>query len=166
MQIKIQNALDKLTGPVAIMGAMKGEEHKVITVSWVTQISKFPPLILVCVSPESSIAPVISEKKEFVLSLLPQEMEEVARICGHTSENVENKLETSKLTTKASKRVEIPSINEAICNIECQVVQEHQAGDHNIIVAKVTDVDKLDDKKPLVFYNRDLCTVDNSLSDD
>ncbi|QNO15283.1 flavin reductase [Alkalicella caledoniensis] len=164
MEVKVQEALDKLAGPVGILGASKDGDHKVITVSWFTQVSRFPPMIVVSVSPNSSITPIVSGQREFVLSLLPQEMEEVARICGHTSENVDNKLETSKLSTKESKHVKVPSINEAIVNLECQTVQQHLAGDHSIIVAKILHVDKIDDKKPLIFYDRDLCTVDNSLS--
>lgn len=164
MDTNIQNALDKIAGPVGILGADKDGDHKVITVSWFTQVSKNPAEILVCVSPQSSISPLISETKEFVLSLLPQDMEEVARICGHTSENVDDKLQTSKLSTKNSKQVNVRSINEAIVNLECKVTNQYQGGDHQIIVGKVLDVDEVDDKKPLIFYDRDLITIDNSLS--
>ncbi len=164
MEKQIQEALDKLAGSVALLGATKESRHNVITVSWFTQVSRNPAMIMVSVSPNSSISPIISDSKEFVLSLLPDDMEEVARICGHISENVENKIETSKLTLKDSETVKAPSIEEAIVNLECQVVQQHLAGDHYLVVAKVLHVDKLEDRNPLIFYNRDLVSVDNSLS--
>lgn len=162
MQINIQEALNKVAGPVAILGAVKDGNHRVITVSWFTQVSRNPALIMVSVSPQSSIYPIITETKEFVLSLLPKELEEVARICGHTRENVEDKLETSRLSTKDSIEVKVPSVNEAILNLECKTVEHHLAGDHFIIVGEVISVDKIEDKKPLIFYNRDLVTVDES----
>ena len=162
MQINVQEALDKVAGPVGILGAVKDGNHRVITVSWFTQVSRNPAMIMVSVSPNSSIHPIISETKEFVLSILPKELEEVARICGHTRDNVDDKLETSRLSTKDSSEVNPPSINEAMLNLECKTVEQHLAGDHSIIVAKVLNVDKIDDKKPLIFYNRDLVTVDES----
>jgi flavin reductase (DIM6/NTAB) family NADH-FMN oxidoreductase RutF len=160
----LQKALDNIAGPVGILGAGEGDEHRVITVSWFTQVSKNPPQILVCVSPKSSIHPIINRTKEFVLTILSKDMEEVARICGHTSDNIDDKLDTAKLTIKKSKEVEVPSINEGIFNLECQVIQEVTGGDHTIFVGQVLNVDDIKDEKPLIFYDRDLVTVDNSLS--
>ncbi|SET13414.1 flavin reductase family protein [Anaerobranca gottschalkii] len=160
----IQKALDKIPGPVGILGAIDGDNHRIITVSWFTQVSKNPPQLLVCVSPQSSVHPIINKSKEFVLTILSKDMEEVARICGHTSENVSDKLDTAKLTTKTSKKVKVASINEGIFNLECQVTGEFTGGDHTIFVGEVLYVDEIKEEKPLIFYNRDLVTVDYSLS--
>ncbi|WP_350344355.1 flavin reductase family protein [Proteinivorax tanatarense] len=161
---QIQKALDKIPVPVTLVGAYNEEGHNVITVSWFTQVSQEPSLIMVSISPSSSIIPVISETKEFVVSLLPQDNEQVARICGHTRENVTDKIKEAKLTVKDGNKLNVPLIEQAIVNFECKVTNQYTAGDHNVIIANVVSADKIKEEKPMVFYDRDLVAIDNSQS--
>ncbi|WP_353892702.1 flavin reductase family protein [Proteinivorax hydrogeniformans] len=160
----VQKALYKIPVPVALVGAMQDEKHNVITVSWCTQVSKDPHLIMVSISPQSSISPMISKTQEFVLSILPKSSEEVARICGHTRDNVEDKIKQSKLTLKDGDKLNIPRIEEAIVNFECKVSSKYTAGDHAVIIANVISADEPKEEKPLVYFDRDLVAIDNSQS--
>ena len=153
---EIQSALDRIPSPVGLIVAGSGEEQRVITVSWFTQVSKYPPLIAVSISPNSSVTPHIAKERTFVLALLGGAHEEIARTCGHNSDIVPDKFKAANLTLMDAATIKTSCIQEALFNLECCVIQQNISGDHCIYVAKVEAAHIGQDHRQLVFADRDL----------
>jgi flavin reductase (DIM6/NTAB) family NADH-FMN oxidoreductase RutF len=155
----IQSALDRIPNPVGLVIAGSGDEQRVITVSWFTQVSKHPALLVVSISPNSSVTPLISKERSFVLALLGGAQEEVARTCGHNSEVVNDKFKAANLTLVESTHVKSSCVKEALFNLECRVIQQNMAGDHSLYVAKIESAHKGSEGRQLVFADRDLFSL-------
>jgi flavin reductase (DIM6/NTAB) family NADH-FMN oxidoreductase RutF len=47
---------------------------------------------------------------------------------------------------------DVPLVRDALASLECEIVAEHPAGDHWIVVAAVRDLHVAPIQEPLVFY--------------
>jgi flavin reductase (DIM6/NTAB) family NADH-FMN oxidoreductase RutF len=46
----------------------------------------------------------------------------------------------------------VPLLTDALASLECEIVAEHPAGDHSIVVGRVDDLRVAPEADPLVFY--------------
>lgn len=53
-----------------------------------------------------------------------------------------------------------PAIEGALARVEATIETEHDAGDHTIVVARVTGLTTLDPNSPLLFYRGSYGTFD------
>ena len=49
-------------------------------------------------------------------------------------------------------RTGVPLLTDALASLECQLVAEHPAGDHWIVVGRVDHLRTLPTNRPLIFY--------------
>lgn len=123
-----------------------------------TSVSLDPPLILFCAAHTSETWPEIQAVGRFCVNVLGQGQQELA----------------SKFAKKGHDRYagvehEIsghgtPRLAGAIAQIDCEIVDEHAAGDHVIVVGKVLGLG-LDESEtaelhsPLIFYRGDFARL-------
>ncbi|AAL80726.1 flavin reductase family protein [Pyrococcus furiosus DSM 3638] len=113
----------------------KGEEANVMAADWVTIVSFNPFLVGVAVAPQRTTHGLIKKYKEFVISVPSLDMLRDVWIAG--TKKGPAKLKEMNITLIPSKNVSVPSIKEALANIECKVIDERDYGDHIWFVGEV-----------------------------
>jgi flavin reductase (DIM6/NTAB) family NADH-FMN oxidoreductase RutF len=105
--------------------------------SFVMPVSIKPPVLAFASAPSHDTNKNIEETREFVVNLTPADILQEMWITGEKIPYGENELEKAGLTPLPSKIVSPPIIAESMANLECEVLQINEIGDHNLIIGKV-----------------------------
>lgn len=109
-------------------------------------LSLDPPLVLFCPGKTSRAWPVIETAGHFTVSVLGDEQREISTVFGSRGAD---KFATVDWTPAASGA---PIIDGALTWIDCVVDAVHDAGDHFIVVGRVTELGDTGTDRPLLFY--------------
>jgi len=106
------------------------------TVSWVTQASFQPPLVVVGVKADSTSHDLIKSSGVFVLNMLSVDQNEVA-----STFIKETQFEGDTISGEAYSRGQTgaPVLDSAAAVLECRLVDTVEKGDHSIFVGEVVD---------------------------
>jgi 3-hydroxy-9,10-secoandrosta-1,3,5(10)-triene-9,17-dione monooxygenase reductase component len=111
----------------------------------VTSVSLEPPLVLFCPATSSTTWPSIREVGAFCINIMAGHHEELTR----------------RFSLKGVDRFAGivydegpcgPILEDAVGWIDCVIREEHEAGDHTIVVASVSRIEAAPDSSPLVFF--------------
>jgi flavin reductase (DIM6/NTAB) family NADH-FMN oxidoreductase RutF len=117
-----------------------------LVVSSFTSVSLDPPLVLVCVAHTSGTWPVLARARRLGLSILSAEQERAGRqLAGRADDRF------AELSWRATKDGAV-LLDGASGWLETSVYQQVRAGDHDIVVLRVHDLDADHDISPLVFH--------------
>jgi 3-hydroxy-9,10-secoandrosta-1,3,5(10)-triene-9,17-dione monooxygenase reductase component len=131
---------------VAIITASDGDEIVGMSVNSFTSVSLSPPLIAFCAASTSTTYPRIRQAPRFCVNILAEEQEEVARrFAARGVDRIAN-LSWRRLPSGAVV------LADGLAWLECEPEDEHAAGDHYIVVGRVTSCDVHARNRPLVFY--------------
>jgi 3-hydroxy-9,10-secoandrosta-1,3,5(10)-triene-9,17-dione monooxygenase reductase component len=111
----------------------------------VTSVSIEPPLILVCPAKSSQTWPVIREIGCFCVNVTADHQD---ALCRRFARRHGDRFEGVSYHMRAAG----PALDEAVAWIDCSVRDEHDAGDHTIVVADVLSMAAAQDPTPLVFF--------------
>ena len=111
-----------------------------------TSVSLEPPLVAFCVAHTSTTWPRIRAARRLCVNILGEPQLE---ICKRLAVRGGDKFAGIDWTGSPGGS---PVIEGALAWIECQVEDEHVAGDHVIVVARVHHLDQNHDGEPLLFY--------------
>jgi 3-hydroxy-9,10-secoandrosta-1,3,5(10)-triene-9,17-dione monooxygenase reductase component len=112
----------------------------------VTSVSLTPPLVLFCPARTSTTWPVIRDARRFCINIMARHHEQVAR--RFAAKEIDRFAGVS-YTDRAAGR----ALRDALAWIECETQDEHDAGDHTIVVARVVAIEAAADHiEPLVFF--------------
>jgi flavin reductase (DIM6/NTAB) family NADH-FMN oxidoreductase RutF len=116
--------------------------------------SNNPPLVGIGIAPGRYSYRLIKESGEFVLGIPDKELVRVVNYCGTKSGRDVDKFKETKLTPVKGIAVKAPLIKECHVNIECSVLNEVKAGDHNWFIGEVKKVhiDETYDKETSLIY--------------
>jgi flavin reductase (DIM6/NTAB) family NADH-FMN oxidoreductase RutF len=105
-------------------------------ISWVTQASFEPPLLVVAVRVESSIHSVIKESGAFALNVLGKDQKSIAFTFFKTVEREGQKLggETFRQGLTGA-----PILESTPAFLECRLVDSLEGGDHSVFVGEVVN---------------------------
>ncbi|NDU75881.1 flavin reductase [Actinomadura sp. DSM 109109] len=118
-----------------------------LAVNSFTSVSLDPPLVAFCVAHTSTTWPAMRAAGRLCVNILAEPQRDVSEALAFG--NGPDKFAGIPWTPGPGGA---PLIDGALAWIECSVEQEHLAGDHRIVVARVHDLAELDDAGPLVFY--------------
>jgi 3-hydroxy-9,10-secoandrosta-1,3,5(10)-triene-9,17-dione monooxygenase reductase component len=111
----------------------------------VTSVSLDPPLILFCPAKTSETWPGIRDAGRFCVNIMAGHHEETTRRFARKNIDRFDGVAYSERDTG-------PALDDAVAWIECTLRQEHDAGDHTIVVADVRAIEAAPDGAPLVFF--------------
>lgn len=135
-------------GVVVITAIDAAGEPRGLTSTALCSVSIDPPLLLVCVDKTSNTLPGLRHSRAFVANLLAAGSE-------HISQRFASKLERKfeGLQWRPSPVADGAPIVDDHCAAyaECRCVQEIEAGDHVILIARVDGGEVASDGTPLVF---------------
>ena len=128
----------------------------VMSAEWTHYVSYAPSLIVVNISSKDATAENISASKEFGVNLAAQDHNIICSIAGGNSGHDVDKI--AALTDLGvefydGKTINVPMINGAAMNAECQVIQETPLGDHTMFVGEVQEILADESVLPLVYHN-------------
>lgn len=110
----------------------------------VTSVSLDPPLILFCPAKSSSTWPHIRSSGQFCVNVMAGHHEQVTRQFSRKEGDRFSGVDYVDRPTG-------PALDDAVAWVECQIQDEHDAGDHTIVVARVVAIDASPEAEPLVF---------------
>jgi 3-hydroxy-9,10-secoandrosta-1,3,5(10)-triene-9,17-dione monooxygenase reductase component len=111
----------------------------------VTSVSLEPPLLLVCPARTSQTWPLIREAGGFCVNVLAEQHADCCR--RFSMRNIDRFAELAW-----HERHRGPGIDDAVAWIECEIREEHDAGDHTIAVSEVVGLELSEETQPLVFF--------------
>ncbi len=147
MSDSIAALFQRLTQGVYVVGVAHGETRNAFTAAWVMQASFDPLLLALSINPRHSSYGLLKLGRVFSVNVLKKGQLELAAHYGRPARA--DKLASMDWTTG---RAGAPLLREALAWFECQVVGEHPAGDHVLVLGKVIDGKLLDSKAEPMAY--------------
>lgn len=121
-----------------------GEPHG-MTVSAFSSLSLHPPLVLVCIDEEATLAPQLATATHFAVNMLTSEQEELSRRFAGQLDDRFAGVGYHEGTTGCA------ILDDVLASLECRIVDRHRAGDHTIVIGEVEQA-QAGDGQPLVYY--------------
>jgi flavin reductase (DIM6/NTAB) family NADH-FMN oxidoreductase RutF len=123
---------------------VEGRDHG-MTVSAFSSLSLDPPLVLICIGNEATMAPVMATATSFAVNVLSAAQEALSR-------RFSGKLD-DRFADLAATRGPLGNVvlDDVLASLECRVVARHPAGDHVIVVGQV-EGGVARDGRPLLYY--------------
>jgi len=117
-----------------------------ITVSSFNTLSLDPPLVLWSISLSSPSLPIFREARRFAVNILAAEQQTLARQFAFGAPDKFAGVETRQGIGG------VPLLAGAIAHLECDLVDLHPGGDHEILVGKLIRADAVADRPPLAYH--------------
>ena len=133
------------TGVTVITGAENGRPAGFACQAFAA-LSLTPPLVLFCPSASSRTWPAIATSGTFCVNVLAAGQQEIARRFGVSGADKFAGLSWSPSPSGA------PILAGALTWVECAVEAVHEAGDHYLVVGRVTELGPCQPGQPLLFY--------------
>ncbi len=119
-----------------------------MTANSFTSVSLDPLLILICVSENAQLLPLIQRHGRFGVNILKDNQRAISEYFARTEEDPQTE---SRLGIRYRWTEEgIPLLEDALVHLTCKVASSHAAGDHTIFIAKVESVEVYDGE-PLLY---------------
>lgn len=134
------------SGVVVATGCLEGEPAGFAAQSF-TSLSLDPPLVALCPAKSSTSWPKLRDSGSFCINILAEGQQSVSDVFAQTGADKFAALDWQPGTTGS------PVLAQALAYVDCELVEEHDAGDHTIAVGRVKDLGILDaGGGPLVFF--------------
>ena len=147
------DALRLLSNGLFVLTACTGDRLHGATVSWVSQVSIQPPLVMVALRRNSHLAHVVRQGRRFALNILASDQVKIAEsFFGLASEPLG--AETLMGFAFRTGPGHCPLLTEALAWLECRLDAELQPpGDHSLAVGEVTGAGVRRAGSPMVLWN-------------
>ncbi|MFC1976733.1 flavin reductase family protein [Chloroflexota bacterium] len=117
----------------------KGMENA-MTVDWHTSLSLNPPLYGICVVPGRFTYQLIMDSKEFGINFVSFETVDLVHLVGSTDGQQMDKFQRFNITRDQPIKTKVPILKAAYAAYECQLVDDRDYGDHNLLVGEIVAV--------------------------
>ncbi|ADY00665.1 flavin reductase domain protein FMN-binding protein [Vulcanisaeta moutnovskia 768-28] len=134
---------------VTIVTTTYNDEYYGLTVNSFTSLSLDPPLVLIAIDKRLASHEAIDKSNVYAVNILSDDMKDLA-IKFATAPREER---FSGLKVKTAKTGS-PIIEGAIAYLDCKVVAKYPGGDHTIFIGEILDAQIMNNKVPLIYYNR------------
>ena len=156
MSNAIAALFQRLTQGVYVVGVAHGQARNAFTAAWVMQASFDPMLLVLSIHSKHSSYALLKQGGAFSVNVLKKGQLDLAAHFGQPARA--DKLASTDWTTD---RIGLPLLREALAWFECQVVSEHPAGDHVLVLGKVINGKLLDSEAEPMCY-RETGTMDGA----
>ena len=146
---EITELFRRLTSGIYVVGVANGDERDAFTAAWVTQVSFDPLLLALSINPEHASYPLLHAGRGFTVNVLKQGQLDLARRFGTRSGRDEDKLAGIRWRPG---RTGAPILQDALAYFDCELAGHTPAGDHEVVLGRVTDGKVLDrNAAPLTY---------------
>ena len=142
----IRTVLGHFATGVAIVTADDGGQPVGMACNSFTSVSLEPQLVLFCAAKSSTTWPRIQAAQKWAANILGEDGEEICRLFA------EKGADRFAHIAYSTGRSGAPLLEAAIAYVDCETLEEHDAGDHVIVVGRVLELGYASEGKPLLFY--------------
>ena len=152
-----RRALGHFPTGVTVITAASPEDGLIgITVSSFNSVSLDPPLILFSVAKECRSLHALSRASAYAVNVLRQDQDEISRRFARA-------MSAKWADVRYRRGVSAsPILESALAVFECEPYAQHDAGDHEIFVGRVINIDCDVRGQPLVFFRGAYGTLDSA----
>lgn len=144
---KFRNALGHFaTGVAVITTCGQGKAPIGITVNSFSSVSLDPPLILWSLDKKSDTLTLFNSVGHFTVNILREDHRDISNRLAKQGDHSLEGLATRKGDNGC------PALEEALAHFECEVYARHEAGDHIIMLGRVTHFEYSEDGRPLLYH--------------
>ena len=143
---RFRQVLGHFCSGIVIVTGMEGREPVGLTCQSFTSVSLDPPLASVCIARTSTTWPVLRRATRLGVSVLAADQERLGRQLSQRGGD-----RFAGATWRASRDGEI-LLDGACAWLDCSIHEEYPAGDHEIVLLRIHDLDADHDAAPLVFH--------------
>ena len=134
------------SGVVVATGYLRGDPAGFAAQSF-TSLSLDPPLVALCPAKSSTSWPKLRASGNFCINILASDQQSISDLFAQSGAD-----KFANLGWRAGSTGS-PVLDGVLAYIDCELVDEHDGGDHTIAVGRVRDLGVLaPDKEPLVFF--------------
>ncbi len=148
---KKQKALRMISNGMYVVTSRSGLKYGGATITWLTQASFRPPLIMAAIQNGSGVLQCLVESKEAVVHILNERQLDIARKFLSTPKLREGMMNGEPIM---EGRTSAPVLRNVSSYLECRVRQILETGgDHSLVVMEVIHAEHVEDLKPLLVAN-------------
>lgn len=137
-QDSFRQAMRYLASGVSILAAGRDDDRAAITATSVTSLSVEPPTLLVCISRNSSLAPVLQRYWHFSANFLGATQQHLAeRFAGRSGVNGRERFDAGDWISLVSGA---PVLANTLASIDCEVEEIIDRHTHSIVIGRVLAV--------------------------
>ena len=149
---EIKKVLQKFEYGIYIISMGNGNEGNAFTASWLTQVSSEPHIVALSVHNKHQSTRLLVEHRSFVVNLLAEGQEGVAKTYFGPAESGYEKLKSANITNAPVSGS--PIINGAAGYLDCRIINSVLAGNHTVYFGEV--------KAAVLDQNKQIMTTSNS----
>lgn len=143
---EFRKAMAGFTTGICVLGAKRNDGVQIgMTVNSFSSVSLDPPLVLVCLGNETPRTHEIIDAGKFSISILAEDQKAMS---DHFAKPGEGKIPEQGCYTAANGS---PLVAGAVTTLECDLEATHLAGDHQIVIGRVSKLDLAQDRVPLLY---------------
>ncbi len=136
------------------------EKDNMMTLSWHMPVSFNPMMYAIAIDKNRFSYELIEKSKCFCVNFMPFDLKDEILFCGRNSGKHMDKFEKTGLTKEECEKIDCVRIKEALSHLECELVNEFEAGDHIILIGKVIGINEnRDGKRPYQVKGDDFTTT-------
>lgn len=143
---RFRQALGHFCTGVTIVTAIEDGEPVGFACQSFAALSLDPPLVLFCPSSGSRTWPVIERVGRFCVNVLSHRQQDVSTVFGRSGPD---KFSGTSWTLSPGGS---PLLADVLTWLDCEIEDVHPAGDHHIVIGRVTELGEHRDERPLLFY--------------
>jgi 3-hydroxy-9,10-secoandrosta-1,3,5(10)-triene-9,17-dione monooxygenase reductase component len=143
---RFRTVLGHFCSGITIITALDGGAPVGLTCQSFSSVSLEPPLVLFCATKSSSSWPRIRSAGHFCANILGEDQEE---LCRSFAQSGADKFAGVGWTPGPSGA---PVITGCLAYVDCELEAVHDAGDHDIAVGRVLELDHAKAGGPLLFF--------------
>jgi flavin reductase (DIM6/NTAB) family NADH-FMN oxidoreductase RutF len=142
-----QKALRLLTNGMYVLTSRSGDKYGAATVTWVSQASFKPPLLMAALRKDGSVFQCLAESKAAVLHVLASDQKDIAQKFFAATKSESGRINGEPFVPGKNSA---PVLTNLAVYIECSVVDiNERLGDHAVVILEVTHCALLREIEPL-----------------
>ena len=144
-----KKTLRMLSNGVYVLTSRSNDRYGAATVSWVSQASFKPPLLMAAVRPESNVFKCLAESGRAVLHIVGERQQETARRFFHPTRTEGGSINDEPFAEGKTASPVLPGLP---AHLECLVeslVDTH--GDHAVVILRVLEAECREQVRPLTM---------------
>jgi flavin reductase (DIM6/NTAB) family NADH-FMN oxidoreductase RutF len=144
-----QQVLRSFSNGMYVITSRDGERVGAATITWVSQVSFKPTLIVAAIRPESNVFACLSKSKCAAIHVLDQQQQDVARKFLSATTATDGMINGEPFI---SGKTSAPILSNSAAHVECLVRQLIDLkGDHTMVILEVVEAAAAREFKPLLI---------------
>ncbi|WP_107706287.1 flavin reductase family protein [Nocardioides allogilvus] len=143
---ELRRAMGAFASGVTVVTGLESDEPIGFACQSFASVSLDPPLILFCADHRGRAWPRIRTAGRFTVNVLAEEQQDLCARFGSS-----RGVKFDGLDWDVS-RWGTPSLRDVLLRVHAEVHEVHVAGDHDVVLGRVLEVELLEQEPPMIFY--------------